>query len=254
MGVLGPGLGLILAEGVGPVGGAVAAVDERTGGHLGLMGDAQRIGTHIGNEADRALAADVDALIELLRNRHRAARRHVQLARGLLLERRGDERRRRRAALFRALDVADREFLPLNVRKQLVDLLLVGKLALLAVAVIARGKAAGLVHAAQEHVERPVFLRNKGLDLALALHDEARRDGLHASGGQAAPDLLPEQRAELIADDAVEHAARLLCVDKVIVDVARLCDALRDDLFRDLVEGHAVGLVVRQSQQHLQVP
>ena len=79
MGVLGPGLGLILAEGVGPVGGAVAAVDERTGGYLGLMGDAQRIGTHIGNKTHGALAAELHALIQLLGDGHGAAGGHISL-------------------------------------------------------------------------------------------------------------------------------------------------------------------------------
>ena len=46
-----------------------------------------------------------------------------------------------------------------------------------------------------------------------------------------------------------EHAARLLRVDQVLVDGARLLDALGDDLFRDLVEGHALGLFIVQIQK-----
>jgi hypothetical protein len=59
---------------------------------------------------------------------------------------------------------------------------------------------------------------------------------------------------ELVAHDAVQHPAGLLGVHKVYVYVPGLLDALGDDFFGDLVEGHAAGLVVRQVQQLLQVP
>ena len=68
----------------------------------------------------------------------------------------------------------------------------------------------------------PVFLGDEGLDLALALHDEAHGHALHAPGGEAAPDLLPEEGREAVADQAVEHAAGLLGVDEVHVDLARV--------------------------------
>ena len=99
------------------------------------------------------------------------------------------------------------------------------------------------------NVERPVFLRFKGLNFFLAVVHHAHGDGLHASRREAAADFFPQKRAELIAHDAVEHAARLLRVDQVLVDGARLLDALGDDLFRDLVEGHALGLFIVQIQK-----
>ena len=63
VGVLSPGLGLVLAEGVGAVIAAVAAVDQLPGGHLGLAGDAQGVGTHVGDETHGALAGNLHALI-----------------------------------------------------------------------------------------------------------------------------------------------------------------------------------------------
>jgi hypothetical protein len=85
--------------------GAVALGDEVA--HLGdgLVGQVDRVGTHVGDQADRA-AADVDALVELLRGAHGALRGEAELARGLLLQRRGDERRRRVALALLALDRA----------------------------------------------------------------------------------------------------------------------------------------------------
>ena len=98
-------------------------------------------------------------------------------------------------------------------------------------------------------VKRPVFLRLEGLNFLFAVVDHAHSDGLHAARGETAADLLPQKRAQLIAHDAVEHAASLLRVDQILVDGARLLDALGDDLFRDLVEGHALGLFIVQIQK-----
>lgn len=100
-------------------------------------------------------------------------------------------------------------------------------------------------------VKCPVFLRLEGLNFLFAVVNHAHSDGLHAARGEAAADLLPQKRAQLIAHDAVEHAARLLRVDQILVDGARLLDALGDDLFRDLVEGHALGLFIVQIQKRL---
>ena len=128
------------------------------------------------------------------------------------------------------------------------------QLALFRLAVIAGGEAAGLVQAAQECVERPILLRYERLDLALALDDQARRDGLHASGGQPPAHFFPQQRTELVADDAVKNASGLLRVDEVIVDVARLTNAPGDDALRDLVERHTSGFFVRDVEKLLQMP
>ena len=86
--------------------------------------------------------------------------------------------------------------------------------------------------------------------LALALDDEPRRDRLHASGREAAHDLLPEHRRDLVAVEAVEDASRLLRVDEPRVDVARLAERAVDRLLRDLVEDHAPDRHLRL--QHLQ--
>ena len=83
--VLRAGLGLVVAGGLGIVALPVAPQNKRLRCGDGLFGDAQRVGTHVGDETHRALARDVHALIELLGDGHGAARRHVELARGLLL-------------------------------------------------------------------------------------------------------------------------------------------------------------------------
>ena len=117
------------------------------------------------------------------------------------------------------------------------------------------GSEHGVLRAAVEaRVEQPVLLALEGFDLLLAVNDHARGDRLHAPRGQALLYLAPEQRGELIADDAVKYAPRLLGIDKVLVDAARVLDALGDDLFGDLVEGHALGLFIVKPKQLLEVP
>ena len=73
----------------------------------------------------------------------------------------------------------------------------------------------------EERLERPVLAGGERLDLALALDDEPNGDRLDAAGRQAGPDLAREQRAQRVADEAVDDPAGLLGVDEVGVDVAR---------------------------------
>ena len=58
----------------------------------------------------------------------------------------------------------------------------------------------------------PALFGDKRANLALALHDQADRHGLDSAGRKPFRNLLPEQRAQLVADDAVENAAGLLRV------------------------------------------
>ena len=77
----------------------------------------------------------------------------------------------------------------------------------------------------------PVLFGDEALDLALALADELERDRLHAAGGEAAADLVPQERADLVAHQPVEHAARLLRVDHLHVDLARMLERLQHAFF-----------------------
>jgi hypothetical protein len=66
----------------------------------------------------------------------------------------------------------------------------------------------------------------EGLDLQLALDDQAQRRALHAPGGEPAADLLPQQRREVEADQVVQRPARLLGVDQVRGQLARVGDGV----------------------------
>jgi hypothetical protein len=103
---------------------------------------------------------------------------------------------------------------------------------------------------------REVGDRDEGLALGLALDDDPQRHGLDAAGGEPAPDLVPEQLRDLVADQAVDDAPGLLGADAVLRDLAGLLDRARDRGLRDLVELGAVEGGVRRLllQQLVQVP
>src|SRR4029079_14498275 len=59
---------------------------------------------------------------------------------------------------------------------------------------------------------------------------------LYAARAQAAADLVPEERADLVADEPVEHAPTLLRVAQLHVDLARVVEGITNGVGRNLVE------------------
>ena len=78
----------------------------------------------------------------------------------------------------------------------------------------------------EDDLDRPVLTRGEGTDLALAIDDQAHGDRLDTAGRQAGMDLAPQQRAERVADQAVEDSPRLLRVDEVVVYLPWICECV----------------------------
>src|SRR5207245_9202506 len=91
-------------------------------------------------------------------------------------------------------------------------------------------------------------------DLALAAHDQPDGHRLHPAGREPALDLVPEERGELIADETVEHAARLLRVDLLEVDAPGLGERAPHRALGDLVERDAIDVVLADVELLGQVP
>jgi hypothetical protein len=208
-----------------------------------------------------ALSADVDALIEPLRHAHGAAHVEAQLVGGVALQLAGDERRQRPALLLARLH-GDSVHLAFSSAARTASIAFVGQRVgnelLFAVLVLAVGHArrlavdadearleafVGLLFRMQQSVQRPVLERLEGANLAFALHDQAHGHGLHAAGRKPAAHLVPQQRRNLIAHQAIQDAARLLRVHQILVDVARVLEGLLHGLLGDLVEGDAANLL-----------
>ncbi len=91
-------------------------------------------------------------------------------------------------------------------------------------------------------VDGPVFDRVECVDLAFAFDNQPQRHGLHAAGTQPATHLVPQQRADLISHQAVQHTPRLLRVDQVFIDLSCIQKRSLDSLRRDLIKSDALDL------------
>src|SRR6266851_2925639 len=82
----------------------------------------------------------------------------------------------------------------------------------------------------------------------------AHGDRLNAPGREAAPDLLPEERRELVADEPIEHAPGLLRVHLLDVDLARVQEGGLDRALGDLVEHDPMRLGLGHAQLLREMP
>ena len=203
------------------------------------------IGTHVGDQPDQVLVADLHAFVQALRQAHGAAGAEAELARGFLLQGRGDERGRRATLALLARDFGDLEhavrrthqFHPRSFSGSAVA---EGELLDLVAVVAQQAGIEGLHRMRALRRDRPVLLRLERLDLFLALDDQAQRRRLHTAGGQPGLDLAPQHRAEVEADQVIERAPRLLRIDQIKLQFARMRDCFLDRLRRDFGEHHPV--------------
>ena len=255
MGVLGVALGLEPPGLLGVIPLPVAAHDKGLGRGQRLLGQAQGVGTHIGDKAHSSLSLDVHPLIELLGDGHGTPGSHVQLAGGFLLEGGSDERRGGIAVLVLPLHGSHPEVRTLYSLCHSVHFRLAAQLHLLPLAVELRLEVPQIGgNPGQVCDEGPVLLGLEGTDLLLPLHHKPGGHRLNPAGGQAPADLLPQQRGELVAHDAVQHPPGLLCVHQVLVDLPGMGDGVLHYLPGDLVEGDPEGLVLGYAQHGLEVP
>ena len=247
MRVLGIGLRLVVNRLLGHVVGPELLPDVLA--HVGqrLVGDAGRVGSHVGDETHGAFTRQLDALVELLRDHHRLldreARRLLQLA--------GDERRNRALLAFLGRDRRDGPVRLLQVLEDGVRFGFVPDLDVRAVLLEELGVELRRHRPGQPRGQVPILLGDERADLAFAIDDDLEGDRLHPAGAQAATDLVPEDRTDLVADQPVEDPARLLRVDHLLVDLRRLVECREHTLLGDLVEHQAANLLAIPGAQFL---
>ena len=89
-------------------------------------------------------------------------------------------------------------------------------------------------------IDRPVFFLFERLDLAFTFDDQTQSNGLHASRGETSTHFIPEQRGNLISNQAVENTARLLRVHQILINGAGMFECGLHGALGDLVESHAL--------------
>ena len=252
----GGGAAFPLAGGLADVVVAPALRNKGLGRGLSLGGNAQRVGTHIGDKTHRAVARNVHAFIQRLGGAHRAGGREAERAARVLLQGGRDEGRRGLAAALALFDLRDGVVPAVQRGQDAVGPLLIGDGQLFAVG---GGGQAGreltlLALRVQQRVDVPVFVWLEVFNFQLTVPDQPHGHALHAACGQAAADLFPQERAQFVADQTIQLAPGLLGVEQVDIDGARVGHALLDALLRDLVKGHAVGCAGVQPQNVRQMP
>ena len=205
-----------------------------------VVGDTRRIGTHIGDEAGRTFIAELDTFVEPLRECHRALRGVTMLARGILLQAARDEWCLRLLAALLLLDRCDDRVARGELDRDLVSLLLGLGFGALAFPLPDPGLEGRRIGRGDREIDRPVLLGDERLDLFFAFTHQANRDRLHATRRQATLDLVPQDRADLVTDEAIQDPARLLRVRLVHIDRAGCGDRGGDALLRDLVDEDAM--------------
>ena len=196
MGVLGGRgrAGLPLALGVADVVVAPAARDELFGGGACLGGDAQRVGTHVGDQTHGAVACNVHAFVQCLGSAHRAGGREAKGTAGVLLQGGGDKGRRGLAAALAFFQLGDGVAFTIQRGHDGIGLLFVGDGQLFAVSgsgQAGRKAVFAVALGVQRGVDVPIFIGLEVFNFQLAVADQAHRHALHTAGGEAAADLAP---------------------------------------------------------------
>ena len=219
---------------------AVEFGDGLFGGADGQRREVHGVGTHVGDQT---------GLVEALGDRHGLADGEPELAGSFLLQGGSGERRSRGTVRFFLFDGIDLELGAFAAFQERAGLLLVVEFAV-------EGGVDGLLGTfGQEgafHAEERLAV--EGGDFALAVDDEFQGHRLDAAGRELRLDLLPKDGGEFETDESVEHAAGLLGLDQVHVDVARVVDSFEDGRLGNLVEDDAAGLFDRQAEGFSQVP
>ncbi len=89
-------------------------------------------------------------------------------------------------------------------------------------------------------IDRPVFFLLERFDFAFAFHNQAQGYGLHPSSGKTTANFIPKQRRNLIANQPVKHAPRLLRIYQVLINGAGMFERRLHRTFSNFIEGNAL--------------
>jgi hypothetical protein len=227
---------------------SVAALDAASGRVDRLARQRDTVGTHVSNVA---------FFVEPLSRLHRRPGRHADLPVRFLLQSARREGSVRLPCLVAGLDRSDGPVDLLDPVSQFVGLLAVeqydisSRLQFAGVLIeVSSGRDAFSVDCVEGRVkfrsatgfqggfQIPVFRADEPGPFFFPLDEDLDRDRLNPAGRQFRGHLLPEQRAQRVAEQAVQNAAGFLCLDEVLVQLAGIFESLKDCLLRDLAKNH----------------
>ena len=240
---------------------AVRNGDDVVGIFQGHAGEVDTVGTHVGDQTDRAFGADIDPLVQLLRRGHGLLGRKTEFARRLLLQSRGSERGRRISFLLALRDLGNLVAARLQRCFQRRRNLFTRNIEL-AEFFASHLHQAGLELLARRHPKTggdcPVLLLFKGKNFLLALADQTERHRLDATGGESVADLFPEERREVETDQIIQNRTGLLGIHEIKGNVARIFNRMQDRLFGDFMELDPLdldaGVLLVEAERRQQMP
>src|SRR5438128_1844115 len=198
------------------------------------------VGAHVGDQRRLPVVSELHAFVEPLREGHGLLGGEAQPVGGFLLQLRRNEGRRRVATTLLLRHLDDDELLAPQLLDQRPRDLAGGNLRLLAVEPDQLGAELRRERRAQVCLDAPVLDGNELRDLFFPLDHQPHRDALDPSRRESTANLLPEDGRDLVPDQPIQDAPRLLRVVEVAVELQRLLDRFLDGFLGDLVEEDAL--------------
>ena len=163
------------------------------------VGKNNRVCSHISNEADIALVAEFDALIQFLGNSHGPLSRETELSRGFLLQSRCRKWCCGIAPPLLLVDIyrgqlSRRRVGDCSLHLACSGFVLEAKLLYLFAFISYESRQESLARLTHFGFDRPVFACLERLDFKFALDDHSQRGALHSSRGESTLNFFPKQR------------------------------------------------------------
>ncbi len=189
------GFGFVDLWRFGELVGTIALADVVTDFIDGLLGQIDRVGTHIGDQTGGAIPS-IDAFVELLGDAHGALGGEAQFAPCFLLQGGRDEGGRGITLALLFLDFFNLQFaggggLDLLFGIAGIMFIIDTELAELFFLVVGQSGGETFLVLGDIRIDRPVLARLEYFDSLFAFHDHTQRRALHPAGGKAAANLFP---------------------------------------------------------------
>ena len=102
--------------------------------------------------------------------------------------------------------------------------------------------------------DRPVFHRVECVNLTFTVNDQPQSHRLNAPGREAATHFFPQDWAYAVPNQPIQHTPRLLGIDQIHVDRARVREGFIDGIFSDLMKNYPLCKLLLNCSSLQQMP